>query len=81
MATNSKAYNAKVYHKYWGRPEEVMRRSDRNKARRKKGLSVWDPREVDHKNWNARDNSTGNLRVISRKTNRVLWAKKANMKK
>jgi hypothetical protein len=81
MPTNSKEYNAKVYHKYWWRPEEIARRSARNKARRKKWLAVWDPREVDHKNGNPQDNSPSNLRVISRRTNRILWARKANMRK
>lgn len=80
MPTNSKEYNKKVYHKYWWRPEEIERRSNRNKARRKKWLTVWDPREVDHVNGNANDNSSWNLKIISRTVNRRKWAMKANWK-
>ena len=81
MWTNSKEYNRKNYKKYWWNPEAIKDRSDRNKARRKAWLNVWDSREVDHKNGNPNDNSKWNLRVISRNTNRKLWAEKANRRK
>lgn len=65
---------AKEYRDYQGKPEQIARRSSRNKARRameaagrvKKG----DGKEVDHKNYNAKDNSPKNLRVVSKEVNR-----------
>lgn len=49
-------------------------RASRNSARRsalKSGLvHKGDRREIDHKNSNPRDNSSENLRVVSRSTNR-----------
>lgn len=77
MATNSKEYNKKNYSKYWGNDSAIKDRTARNAARRKKWLKVWDPREVDHKNWVDGWNWESNLRVISRETNRKLWAEKA----
>lgn len=64
----------KEYKDYQGKPEQIARRSSRNKARRameaagrvKKG----DGKEVDHKNYNAKDNSPKNLRVVSKEVNR-----------
>lgn len=37
------------YALFHGKPEHVKERSERNKARRKKGLKKGDPREVNHK--------------------------------
>ena len=63
----------KEYDDYHGRPEEIERRSNRNKARRqvgkKENLSWLD--EVDHKDNNPNNNSPGNLRVVSRHKNRT----------
>ncbi len=65
----------KEYKDYQGKPEQIKRRSQRNKARRaaaKKGLvSKGDGKEVDHLGFNrkgALDN--GNVKVVSRKKNR-----------
>ena len=44
-------------------------RNSRNKARRKAGLKVGDPRHVDHKDSNPRNNSKSNLKPISAKAN------------
>lgn len=38
----------KEYRDYHGKPEQIANRSKRNQARRKMGLEVGDPREVDH---------------------------------
>ena len=50
-------------------------RAARNKARRmmeKAGrVRKGDGKEVDHKNFNPRNNSAANLRVVSQKTNRT----------
>lgn len=55
-------------------PEEIKKRSSRNKARRslmKKGrVRLGDGMDVDHKNTNANDNSSKNLRVQSKSSNR-----------
>jgi len=56
MATNSKEYNKKNYEKYWGNRPALDARNNRNKARRKLGIKVGDPREVDHKDSNAMNN-------------------------
>lgn len=37
------------YRKYHSSPKAIKERSERNQARRKMGLKVGDPREVDHK--------------------------------
>jgi len=65
---------AKEYRDYQGTPEQIARRSARNKARRKlmkEGkVHKGDGKEVDHKNFNALDNRASNLRVLSKKANR-----------
>lgn len=56
-------------------------RAARNKARReamKKGLvRKGDGKEVDHKNFNPRDNRPSNLRVVDKKTNRTKQPKRS----
>lgn len=85
MVTNSKSYNAKNYKKFWWNKEAISDRSERNKARRKMEkswkVSKWDWKEVDHKKWVKAWNGKKNLRVISQKKNRQLWAEKANRNK
>lgn len=63
----------KEYDEYHGKPEQRRNRSNRNKARRKVGLKRGDPREVDHKRPLSRGGSNGrsNLRITSKRTNRV----------
>ena len=65
---------AKEYGDYHKKPSQVKRRAARNKARRmleKRGLvKKGDKREVDHKDFNPRNNKRSNLRVVSRTTNR-----------
>ena len=62
------------YANYQGTAEQVAKRSSRNKARRKltaKGkVTKGDNKDVDHKNGNPKDNSTKNLRVTTKKSNR-----------
>lgn len=71
----------KEYRDYHGKAEQRKRRSSRNKARRyavKKGLAKkGDGKEVDHRNYNANDNSPSNLRVVSKKTNRSRQPKRS----
>ena len=63
----------KEYQNYHSKPKQRKNRSLRNQARRKMGLKVGDPREVDHKKPLSKggSNSKSNLRVVSRKTNRA----------
>ena len=56
-------------------------RASRNKARAvamKAGkVHKGDGREIDHKNFNPRDNSASNLRVVSKKVNRSKQPKRS----
>ncbi len=83
MSSNSKEYQRKNYKKYWWHKKAIKDRSERNKARRMAGLKKWDPREADHKKPLSSGGKTtkGNIRIISRKKNRQLWAKIANRKR
>lgn len=67
----------KEYDEYHGNPLQIERRSERNKARRKKGLKKGDPREVDHKKPLSKGGSNGsnNLRITSRSQNRKKGSK------
>jgi len=62
------------YKNYHGKPEQIAKRSSRNKARRvmlKNGsVSKGDNKDVDHKNGNPTDNSKKNLTVKSKASNR-----------
>ena len=51
------------------KPGRVKERASRNAARKKVGLKKGDPRHVDHKDGNPRNNSKKNLRKVSSKTN------------
>ena len=60
--------------KYAATPKQRKRRSSRTNARQKCNrsgrCSVGDGKDLDHKNGNPMDNSSNNLRLISRSTNR-----------
>lgn len=60
------------YREYHGKPEQIDNRSKRNQARRKMKLKKGDGKEVDHKRPLSKGggNGKGNLRVVSRSTNR-----------
>jgi 5-methylcytosine-specific restriction endonuclease McrA len=62
----------KEYDTYHGKPKQRKQNDKRKQARRKIGLKVGDPREVDHKKPLSKGGGNGrkNLRVVSRKTNR-----------
>ncbi len=60
------------------RAEHSARVAARRKAIREGRAHKGDGLEVDHRNSNPRDNSAGNLRVVSRKTNR---SKKENSRR
>lgn len=64
----------KEYDNYHARPEQVARRSSRNKARRKvikyNGKSAVAGKDVDHKDRNPMNNSSKNLRIQYKSKNR-----------
>jgi hypothetical protein len=66
------ARDYKKEYKWQGTPEQIKRRSSRNKARRlliKRGHSL-NGKDVDHKDGNPLNNSLKNLRISSVKANR-----------
>ena len=73
VMTKKKRNYRKEYDRDHASPAARKQRSMRNKARLAKKLAVGDPREVDHKRPLARGggNGKGNLRVVSRTTNRT----------
>lgn len=56
--------------KYNAKSEQKENRAARGRARTKMGLKKGDPRDVDHKNGNPKDNRKSNLRATSKKKNR-----------
>lgn len=64
----------KAQDKYNSQPEQIKRRSARNKARRamvKAGKArKGDGKDVDHKNYNPADNRMSNLQMLSKTANR-----------
>ena len=67
----------KEYAEFHSKPAAKKNRAAANRARRKMGLKVGDPREVDHKKPMSKGgtNSKKNLRVVSRSTNRKKGSK------
>ena len=67
----------KEYREYHSKPDQKKNRAARNAARKKMGLKVGDPREVDHKKPLSKggSNSKKNLRIVSRLINRRKGAK------
>jgi len=59
---------------YHGKPEQIKRRSARNKARRKAKCKKG--QEVHHKDMNPRNNKRSNLKCVSKKTNRTKQPKR-----
>lgn len=73
MAKKARDYK-KEYRESHGTPKGIADRTARVLARRKlekEGrVKKGDNKEVDHKDMNPRNNSSSNLRVVSKKTNR-----------
>ncbi|WP_422048065.1 HNH endonuclease [Shimia sp.] len=73
MAERKRDYK-KEYRDYHGKPEQIKRRAGRNKARslmiKKHGKKKLAGKEVDHKDFNPRNNSSSNLSIKSRSANR-----------
>lgn len=87
MPANPRNYKQE-YARYQGTPEQIARRSSRNKARRaavRAGLmSKNSDKDVNHRNGNPMDNSTRNLQPLGAGSNRsyprTSKAKKKNPK-
>ena len=64
----------KEYESYHKRPEQRRRNDSRKAARRlmvqKHGKAKLAGKDIDHKDRNPKNNSTSNLRIQSKKTNR-----------
>ena len=64
----------KEYENYHKRPEQRRRNDSRKAARRlmvkKHGASKLAGKDIDHKDRNPKNNSTSNLRIQSKRTNR-----------
>jgi hypothetical protein len=64
----------KEYDNYQGKPEQIKRRSNRNKARRKLKkagrVRLGDGVDVAHKDGNPNNNSSTNLKAQSKSANR-----------
>jgi hypothetical protein len=77
--------NYKAEYKYQGTPEQIKRRSSRNKARRamiKAGKAkVGDGKDINHKNGNPLDNRKSNFQVEDRSANRSYPRKSNGSKK
>jgi hypothetical protein len=58
------------------RKANIMRKRARRLMIKKKGAAVVRGKEVDHKNHNTSDNSSKNLRIISKKANRTKQPKR-----
>lgn len=75
----------KEYDDYHASPEQKKRRAARNKARKKAEkagkVKKGDGKEVDHKNFNPKDNSDKNTRVVDKSTNRKRQPKHKGRKK
>lgn len=65
---------AKEYREYHSKPEQIKRRSSRNKARRlvikTRGKKAVEGKDVDHADRNPTNNSMSNLRIQSKTKNR-----------
>ena len=81
MPTNSKEYVKANYAKYRSNDKQREKSKMRMRARRKLmkewRVSEGDWKQVDHIDGNTKNNSKSNLRVISEKRNKQLWAAKA----
>lgn len=71
----TRAYYKKEYADYQGTPEEIARRSARNKSVRalgREGKASKDGKEVHHKDGNPKNRNKGNMAVISKSKNRAM---------
>jgi len=79
------AAQKRAKHKYNAKPEQIKRRSSRNKARRKMVKAgkarKGDGKDVGHKSGNPLNNKRSNLKMQSKQSNRSFARKKNGSKK
>lgn len=73
MAKKKRDYK-REYALFHGKPKEIKRRAQRNKARRKMvklgRVHKGDGKDVDHKDHNTSNNSLSNLAIMAKEKNR-----------
>lgn len=60
-----------------GKKDRAARNAARRKAMKAGKVKKGDGKEIDHKNFNPRDNRASNLRVVDKKTNRKRQPKRS----
>ena len=67
----------KEYRQFHGKPAEIAKRAERNKARSESGLKKGDGKEVHHKTPLSKggSNAKSNFTILSRTTNRSKYNK------
>ena len=78
MTNGKRDYKKELAWEKKKKPNRVKDRAKRNAARKLVGLKKGDPRQVDHKDNNPKNNKKTNLRKVSAKTN---LKKEAKLKK
>lgn len=78
MTNGKRDYKKELKWEHSSKPSRVKDRAERNAARKKMGVKVGDPRQVDHVKTlkSGGSNSKSNLRVVSAKTNLTKEAKR-----
>lgn len=78
MTGGKRDYKRELEWEHKKKPNRVKQRAERNAARRRAGLKVGDPRQVDHIKELVRggSNSPSNIRVVSARTNLEKEAKR-----
>ena len=69
MTNGKRDYKKELAWEKKKKPNRVKDRAKRNAARKLVGLKKGDPRQVDHKDNNPRNNTKKNLRKVAAKTN------------
>tara|TARA_R110001606_G_scaffold105045_1_gene228931 strand:- start:30 stop:284 length:255 start_codon:yes stop_codon:yes gene_type:complete len=80
MTNGKRDYKKELAWEKKKKPNRVKDRAKRNAARKLVGLKKGDPRQVDHKDNNPKNNTKSNLRKVSAKTNLKKESKRKSRK-